>query len=46
MIWWTTVVLGALCGLGTGAIDAGVNTYVATQYSAWMINWLHAYYGT
>ena len=27
MIWWTTVVLGALCGLGAGAIDAVVNTY-------------------
>jgi hypothetical protein len=38
------VVLGALCGLGAVAIDAGVNTYVATPYSAWMINWLHAYY--
>jgi fucose permease len=43
--WWIMVVLGALCGLGAGAIDAGVNTYVATQYSARMINWLHACYG-
>src|SRR5262245_59433371 len=43
--WWLMVVLGALSGLGAGAIDAGVNTYVATHYSARMINWLHACYG-
>jgi fucose permease len=43
--WWVLVVLGALSGLGAGAIDAGVNTYVATHYSARMINWLHACYG-
>jgi fucose permease len=42
--WWMMVVLGALSGLGAGAIDAGVNTYVATHYSARMINWLHACY--
>src|SRR5215471_17598683 len=43
--WWMLVVLGALSGLGAGAIDAGVNTYVATHYSPRMINWLHACYG-
>src|SRR5262249_10203591 len=43
--WWLVVVLGTLSGLGAGAIDAGVNTYVATHYSARMINWLHACYG-
>ena len=31
--------------MGAGAIDAGVNTYVATRYSTRMVNWLHACYG-
>jgi fucose permease len=32
--WWGIMVaLGVLSGLGAGAIDAGVNTYVATRYS-------------
>ena len=44
--WWGIVVaLGVLSGLGAGAIDAGVNTYVATRYSTRMVNWLHACYG-
>jgi len=43
--WGIMVVLGLLAGTGAGAIDAGLNTYVATHYSARMINWLHACYG-
>src|SRR5713101_10096005 len=43
--WGIMVALGGLSGLGAGAIDAGVNTYVATHYSPRMINWLHACYG-
>ena len=44
--WWGILVaLGSLSGLGAGAIDAGVNTYVATRYSPRMVNWLHACYG-
>src|SRR5215831_1603535 len=44
--WWGIMIaLGALSGLGAGAIDAGVNTYVATRYSTRMVNWLHACYG-
>ena len=44
--WWGIMVaLGGLSGLGAGAIDAGVNTYVATRYSPRMVNWLHACYG-
>jgi len=44
-LWWVMIALGGLSGLGAGVIDAGINTYVATQYSARMINWLHAFYG-
>jgi fucose permease len=43
--WWMMVVLGSLAGLGAGAIDAGLNTYVATHHSPRMLNWLHAFYG-
>src|SRR5262245_48900808 len=43
--WWTVVAFGALAGLGAGAIDAGLNTYAATHFSARMVNWLHAFYG-
>src|SRR6185369_3513376 len=43
--WWVMVALAALAGLGAGAIDAGLNTFAATQFSARMVNWLHACYG-
>lgn len=44
-LWWVLVALGVLSGLGAGAIDAGLNTYVATHHSARTVNWLHACYG-
>lgn len=44
-IWWIMVTLGLLLGAGGGAIDTGLNTYVATQFSARTLNWLHACYG-
>lgn len=43
--WWILVAFGFLSGLGAGAIDAGLNTYVATYHSARTVNWLHACYG-
>jgi len=43
--WWVMVALSSLAGFGAGAIDAGVNTFAATQFSARMVNWLHACYG-
>ncbi len=43
--WWIMVTLGLLSGLGAGAIDAGLNTYAATHFSARSVNWLHACYG-
>jgi hypothetical protein len=30
--WWVMVTLGALSGLGAGAIDAGLNTFAASQF--------------
>lgn len=43
--WLLVLGLAAVLGLGAGAIDAGLNTYVATYYSARMLNWLHACFG-
>ena len=43
--WWMIVVLGVFVGLGAGAIDAGLNTYVATHFGEGLMQWLHASYG-
>jgi fucose permease len=43
--WWVMVGFGLLAGLGAGAIDAGLNTHVATHHGARTLNWLHACYG-
>ncbi|HET8677250.1 MAG TPA: MFS transporter, partial [Blastocatellia bacterium] len=41
--WRVVVALGALAGLGAGAIDAGLNIYAARHFSARVVNWLHAF---
>ena len=33
------------CGLGAGAIDSTLNNYVAVNYKAIHLNWLHAFWG-
>lgn len=43
--WWMMVLLGIAAGLGAGAIDAGLNTYVATHFGEGLMQWLHASYG-
>ncbi len=43
--WWLMVLLGLLAGAGSGAIDASLNTYFATNHSAGLMNWLHACWG-
>lgn len=43
--WWMMVLLGVVAGLGAGAIDAGLNTYVAAHFSEGLMQWLHASYG-
>lgn len=43
--WWTMLVSAVLSGLGAGAIDAGLNTWVATHHGPRTVNWLHACYG-
>jgi fucose permease len=43
--WWMMVLLGIMAGLGAGAIDAGLNTYVAAHFGEGLMQWLHASYG-
>jgi fucose permease len=43
--WWMMVALGIFSGFGAGAIDAGLNTYVAANFGARLMQWLHASYG-
>ncbi len=43
--WWMMVALGVVAGLGAGAIDAGLNTYVAANFGEGLMQWLHASYG-
>jgi fucose permease len=43
--WWMMVLLGVLAGLGAGAIDAGLNSYVAANFGEGLMQWLHASYG-
>ncbi|RIL06282.1 MAG: MFS transporter [Proteobacteria bacterium] len=43
--WAALVAFGLVAGAGAGAIDAGLNTWVAAHHSARTLNWLHACYG-
>jgi fucose permease len=44
-VWWMMVLLGIMSGLGAGAIDAGLNSYVASHFGEGLMQWLHASYG-
>ena len=43
--WPLLVAFAVLAGLGGGAVDAGLNAYGATHFSARTLNWLHAFFG-
>lgn len=43
--WWGVVLLGLLLGAGAGAIDTGLNTYVAANHGEGLMQWLHASFG-
>jgi fucose permease len=43
--WWMILLLGIVAGLGAGAIDAGINTYIASEHSEGLMQWLHASFG-
>ena len=40
---WTVLVAAAVVsGLGTGAVDAGLNTFAAARFAPHLLTWLHA----
>ena len=43
--WWMVVGMGVLAGMGAGAIDAGLNNYMAAHFGEGLMQWLHASYG-
>jgi fucose permease len=44
-VWWLLPLLAVLAGLGAGAIDAGLNTYVEKNFNEGLMQWLHASFG-
>lgn len=43
--FWVMVPLAVVLGLGAGAIDSGLNNYVALHFKASHMNFLHCFYG-
>src|SRR5688572_14826590 len=43
--WFSFFPIGLAMGLGSGAIDAGLNGYAARHFSVRHVNWLHAFWG-
>ncbi len=43
--WAWIVALGGLGGFGGGVMDAGLNTYLASEYNESQMQWLHACFG-
>ncbi|MEC0181645.1 MFS transporter [Paenibacillus peoriae] len=44
LMFWL-VILAIPLGLGAGAVDAALNHYVAENYKAYHMNWLHCFWG-
>jgi fucose permease len=43
--WPLFLPMAAIVGLGSGAIDAGLNTFAARRFPMRHVNWLHAFWG-
>ncbi|MBA2469635.1 MAG: MFS transporter [Chloroflexia bacterium] len=43
--FWFLMVVAALIGFGSGAVDAGLNFYASEHFSVTVMNWLHAFFG-
>ncbi|HUH97209.1 MAG TPA: MFS transporter [Anaerolineales bacterium] len=43
--WSVIIVMGGVAGLGSGVLDAGLNTYLAAEYNEGEMQWLHASFG-
>ncbi|RPI31923.1 MAG: MFS transporter [Chloroflexota bacterium] len=44
-VWWMMIIMNVMGGLGAGAIDAGINTYIASNHGERLMQWLHASFG-
>jgi fucose permease len=43
-VWWLLIINALLWGLGSGAIDSGLNAYAAHHFPAKHMHWMHACY--
>jgi len=43
--WSVIVAIGCIAGFGSGVTDAGLNTYLASEYNEGQMQWLHACFG-
>lgn len=43
-VWWVIPCM-IMLGVGAGAVDVGLNDYVAAHYKAQHMNWLHCFWG-
>ena len=43
-LWWI-ILLALPLGIGAGAVDAGLNTFVAGHYESRHMSWLHSFWG-
>lgn len=43
--FWVFALFSVVIGMGSGAIDAGLNAYAAEHFSTKHMNWLHAAFG-
>src|SRR5690606_36895179 len=44
-IFWFLLAAAVLIGLGSGAVDAGLNFYASEHFSVTVMNWLPAFFG-
>jgi fucose permease len=44
-VWEVMVISALIYGLGSGALDTGLNIFFAANFSARLMNWLHACFG-
>jgi fucose permease len=44
VVWWLLIINAMLWGLGSGAIDSGLNAYAADHFPAKHMHWMHACY--
>lgn len=43
--FWLMIPAAFVIGIGSGAVDAGLNFYAADKFSVRTMNWLHAFFG-